>query len=342
MLHDQDLRGADLPPRTICLTYDDGPGPHTRELGEFLFEQGVPATFFVVGREAQRHGALLGRLTAWGHRLGNHTWSHAGLVDLALAGGDVVEEVARCDAVLRPHVRGPVLMRPPYGSWRERTRPDGPEDAPTSIVAERLRQSGRFDDYVGPVGWDVVAKDWECWGQGIGVEECARRHLEEIERAGRGIVLLHDSSEDESLRPRNRTAEMTRLLVPRLKVLGYRFAGLEEVPQVRAELSFRGKSGGTTVNLVFYFPPRWLADRQVLAFDASADGVRFVCMLPAEELCRRWGARAGPDEAEAMRAFTANRDDIEQAVREQVERHGLPPETAEGRVLYLDGAVTGR
>jgi hypothetical protein len=249
----------------------------------------------------------------------------------------VVEEVARADAVVRPHARGPVLLRPPYGSWREMTTPGGPEDAPTSIVAERLRRSGRFHDYVGPVMWDVLAEDWECWRQGVPVEEAARRHLEAIEQAGRGIVLLHDSSEDEALRPRNRTTQMTRLLVPRLEALGYRFVRLDEVPQVRAELSPQEPTGGVTMNLVFYFPPRWLSDQSALAFEASADGVKFECVLPAEELVRRFGARSGPDEAEAMRAFTANRDAVERAVRALVERHGLPPESAEGRVLRVVG-----
>ncbi|MGH7192455.1 MAG: hypothetical protein ACREJM_02855, partial [Candidatus Saccharimonadales bacterium] len=50
---------------------------------------------------------------------------------------------------------------------------------------------------------------------------------------GRGIVLLHDSSEEDDVRPRNRTFEMTRLLAPRLKARGYRFVRLDEIPRVR-------------------------------------------------------------------------------------------------------------
>jgi peptidoglycan/xylan/chitin deacetylase (PgdA/CDA1 family) len=157
-------------------------------------------------------------------------------VTLARAGGDVVEEVARAAAVIRPYTSGPVLLRPPYGSWRDKRRPDGPEDAPTSIVARALRHSGELDDHVGPIKWDVVGEDWECWRRGVSPAECARRHLEAIERIGQGIVLMHDSSEDEQLRPRNGTAEMTRPLVPELKARGYRFVGLDEVPQVRAAL----------------------------------------------------------------------------------------------------------
>lgn len=236
MLVDHDLKGADLPPRTLCLTYDDGPGPDTGDLGRFLFEQGIPATFFVVGRAAMSQGALLTQLRRSGHRIGNHTWSHAGLVDLAMAGGDVVEEVALADAVIRPFASAPVLLRPPYGSWRRKTRPGGPEDAPTSIVARLLRASGRFDDYVGPIKWDIVGEDWECWRQGASAEQCAWRHLEAIDRIGKGIVLLHDGCEEKSLRAKNRTMQMTALMVPILRDKGYRFVDLADVPQVRAAM----------------------------------------------------------------------------------------------------------
>ncbi len=52
MFFDQDIIGNRLPPGTICLTYDDGPGPETLELGRYLAEQHIPATFFVIGQHA--------------------------------------------------------------------------------------------------------------------------------------------------------------------------------------------------------------------------------------------------------------------------------------------------
>src|SRR5438477_6406658 len=96
-----DIKGIDLPHRTLCLTYDDGPGetvdggpgPQTSELGDYLAEEGIAATFFVIGRHAEQHPATLGRLHRAGHTLGNHTYSHPGLVALAEAGGDVISEI---------------------------------------------------------------------------------------------------------------------------------------------------------------------------------------------------------------------------------------------------------
>lgn len=230
MFFHQDLKGGHLPHDTVCLTYDDGPGPQTLELGRFLFEQEIAATFFVVGRHAEKDLGVLEQLQQWGHLIGNHTYSHPGLVSLALAGGDVVGELAQTDRIIRPYVSGEgVFFRAPYGNWREKVGPDSEEDKTTSLVADILNGSGRFTDYVGPVNWDIVAEDWECWRQGISAQECARRYLVETERIGRGIILMHDSSEVAALQPKNRTMEMTKILVPHLKERGYRFVRLDSV-----------------------------------------------------------------------------------------------------------------
>ncbi len=242
MFYDQDIKGNALPRGTLCLTYDDGPGeapgdgpgPRTRDIGRYLFEQGIGATFFVIGRHAEGRGDLLRQLARWGHLIGNHTYSHPGLVALATAGGDVVGELVRTAAIIEEHVGGGVIFfRAPYGNWREKKSPDSPEDKDTSVVAALLNRRGRLTDHVGPVNWDISAADYEYWKRGAPAEECARAYLEKIERVGRGIVLMHDSSEEDGPRANNRAAEVTRLIVPELKARGYRFVRLDEVPQVR-------------------------------------------------------------------------------------------------------------
>jgi peptidoglycan/xylan/chitin deacetylase (PgdA/CDA1 family) len=151
-----------------------------------------------------------------------------------LCGGDVIGEIERSDRLIRPFVRGDVVyLRPPYGNWRER-EPGNEADKPTSIVCEILNEPGQFDDYVGPVNWDIVAEDWDCWRLGVTPQEAARRYFAVAEQVGRGIVLMHDSSEDPTQQLRNQTAAMTRILIPLLQKRGFRFVDLEQVPQVRA------------------------------------------------------------------------------------------------------------
>ncbi len=237
MFHHQDIKGGRLPRGTVCLTYDDGPGAHTRELGRYLFEEGIAATFFVVGSHAEPQRDVLAQLQSWGHLIGNHTYSHPGLVSLALAGGDVAGELKKTDDIIRPYVSGEVvLFRAPYGNWREKA-PESDEDQEVSLIADILNRDGRFADYVGPINWDIVAEDWDCWRQGVSAEECARRYLAESEHVGGGIILMHDSSEEEFVRLRNQTMQMTKILVPLLKERGYHFVRLDAVPQVREAIA---------------------------------------------------------------------------------------------------------
>ncbi len=97
----------------------------------------------------------------------------------------------------------------------------------------------RYDlcrSHVGPINWDISGHDYDYWNHGRSAKECAAEYLEQIERIGRGIVLMHDSSEDRSTRDRNRTCELTRLIVPLLKRRGYTFVGLDAIPQVRSAI----------------------------------------------------------------------------------------------------------
>lgn len=239
MFYHHDLKGKDLPEGTLCLTYDDGPGPQTVELGHYLWSEGISATFFVLGQSAATQLDVLSRLSSWGHRLGNHTYSHPGLVALAESQGDVVREIVRTEALLRmaqPLQGSPRYLRPPYGNWRRIDRNTGREDD-TSIVATILNQSDELPHYVGPVHWDISAADYDYWRRGATPQECAAATLKKIREKDRGIVLMHDSSEDASLRARNRAGEVTQILVPILKGSGYQFVDLPRILSCARHLS---------------------------------------------------------------------------------------------------------
>ena len=63
--------------KSVCLTFDDGPHPeHTPRLLDRLAELNVPATFFLIGQEAEKYPDIVRRLVAEGHAIGNHTYSH--------------------------------------------------------------------------------------------------------------------------------------------------------------------------------------------------------------------------------------------------------------------------
>ena len=64
----------------IALTFDDGPHPVlTPEILDILEGEGITATFFVVGENAELYPALIEREAEDGFEIGNHTYSHANL-----------------------------------------------------------------------------------------------------------------------------------------------------------------------------------------------------------------------------------------------------------------------
>ncbi|HET8898235.1 MAG TPA: polysaccharide deacetylase family protein [Rhodanobacteraceae bacterium] len=100
---------------TRYLSFDDGPHPqHTPDLLDLLAQHDIKATFFLVGSEAERYPALVERMVADGHRIGNHSHTHPqfGALDIAAQ----LDEIDRCDRVLTRfdgRVRHP--FRPPRG-----------------------------------------------------------------------------------------------------------------------------------------------------------------------------------------------------------------------------------
>ena len=61
----------------VALTFDDGPDPvNTPALLDLLKEQGVKATFCVVGFRARDHPELIRRIVDEGHTICNHSWQH--------------------------------------------------------------------------------------------------------------------------------------------------------------------------------------------------------------------------------------------------------------------------
>jgi len=65
------------PWKKIALTFDDGPRPaSTARLKRVLEQYQIPATFFVVGKMAQRYPQAVIDLSRSGHEIANHSWSH--------------------------------------------------------------------------------------------------------------------------------------------------------------------------------------------------------------------------------------------------------------------------
>ena len=223
----QPITGDTLPEGHLVLTYDDGPGPNTLAVAEYLSESGIEATFFVVGNSIEKMPDVPARLRSLGHRLGNHTWTHYfnGLPKQQQDGGDVVDELMRTAALLSGEQQ--LAFRPPYGAWDD------------SVAATLNADDILSPAHVGPFNWNIHCTDWRSWLEGEDPVSVAQCFCAEARTKKQGIVLLHDYTAEAHNRSepefrlmaeRNRCVELTRALVPMLIAEGFRFVPLEAVP----------------------------------------------------------------------------------------------------------------
>lgn len=223
MYQTQSFNGTGLPAKTLCLTFDDGPGSHTLAIARFLYENKIQATFFVVGKYAFHHPEILQGLKEMKHLIGNHTYEHPDLPYYVSVNGDIVDQVSRTDAVIKPFVDSErVYFRAPYGKW-------------SAEVANELNQSMLTANHIGPVHWEIAGVDCYYWQNNWPVADAAARYLSDIEHQNqRGIVVFHDEIADmDVVKPRNKTLELLQILIPQLLAQGYQFMRLDEIISIK-------------------------------------------------------------------------------------------------------------
>jgi peptidoglycan/xylan/chitin deacetylase (PgdA/CDA1 family) len=105
---------VDVDEQVVALTFDDEPHPqHTPRVLDVLDRFGVKATFFMMGRNVERHPAVAREVWSRGHEIGNHSYSHPRLV--LVSPRRVRDEIARTDQLLRDMgVSGEIHFRPPH------------------------------------------------------------------------------------------------------------------------------------------------------------------------------------------------------------------------------------
>ena len=111
--------------KLVALTFDDGPGGKTTTaLLDGLKARNARVTFFQLGTRAERFPELVARAIHEGHEVGSHTYDHQNLRKLSLEG--VQFEITATNQIIGSVTGGSVgLLRPPYGSYDDRTKAAG-------------------------------------------------------------------------------------------------------------------------------------------------------------------------------------------------------------------------
>lgn len=213
---------ADSPPATVvtrvateepllALTFDDGPSnTFTPQVLDILDRYRERATFFVVGRQVERSPALVARIHAAGHEIGNHTFSHPyGFKSVT----HLERELAlAAEAVYRVTGRQTVLFRPPGGR----------------ISPAQLQTARRLGYTV--VGWTAAddARDWA----GTPPGRIAGRITRHVQKGD--ILIFHDCGGD-----RSNSVQALELVIKELQKRGFRFVTVSELLEAGSPVSVR-------------------------------------------------------------------------------------------------------
>ena len=167
------------PGHKIILTFDDGPSDeYTPKILAILEKEKIPATFFVVGLEAEKNLPLLKRIYRDGFEIGNHTFTHHNIATMSAERAEIEMKATRLliEAVTS---HSTILFRAPYNADSE------PQ---TFEEIEPLARSKK-DNYI-TVGASIDPNDWD---KRNNADSIVARTIRIAEAGNGNIILLHDA-----------------------------------------------------------------------------------------------------------------------------------------------------
>jgi peptidoglycan-N-acetylglucosamine deacetylase len=212
-------------PHEVALSFDDGPDPRwTPEILDILKAKHVPATFFVIGVEADSSANLVRREYAEGNEIGNHTYTHP---DLEVVSRSQLQiELNLTERLLESTLGAKTLLfRPPYGIDHEPETASEVELLPIPQGMGYLLVGARIDPHD--------------WGEANGAppppaDVIVKRVVEQAESRTLGghIIMMHDGGGD-----RSHTVAALPEIIDQLQAAGYRFVSVSELlGQQRAQV----------------------------------------------------------------------------------------------------------
>src|SRR5437899_3833795 len=201
--------------KKLAITFDDGPDPTwTPKVLDILKRKNVPATFFVIGLDANKWPQLLRQEYAEGHEIGNHTYTHPDWESPNLSPTQIRWELNLTERLIESIVGvKSLLFRPPYGIDHQ---PEFAEEVAHLPIAQDM-------GYI-IVGQKVDPDDWSQLSPGVPLP--AAKIVENVLReAPKGnIILLHDGGGD-----RSQTVAALPQLIDALRAERYEFVSVPDL-----------------------------------------------------------------------------------------------------------------
>ena len=193
---------GDTSKKELYLTFDNGyENGFTPSILDTLLVRKVPAIFFVTGHYVKEQPELLKRMTAEGHLIGNHSWSHPDMT--TISNQKVKEELEKVKEAVTQVTgqREMHYLRPPRGIFSDRTL----------AVTKDMGYTNVF--------WSIAYKDWDTKVQ-RGAKFAYDSVMAQLHPGA--VILLHSVSKD--------NAEALGSIIDEARKRGYEFKSLDQLP----------------------------------------------------------------------------------------------------------------
>lgn len=165
--------------KVVYLTFDDGPDPtNTPKVLQILKENGVKATFFVVGTQVEKFPDVLQMVYQDGHAIGNHSYNHI-YRQLYQSPASYANQLHRTDEI----IKNAIGVRP-----RISRAPGGSAGSFTKAYWELLKNEGYLEE-----GWNVSSGD----ASSAKAEQLVGNIVYQMDNKflwSHAVVLMHDGS----------------------------------------------------------------------------------------------------------------------------------------------------
>lgn len=185
----------------VAFTFDDGPNScYTPQMLDILYEQQVPATFFLTGKEFFGNELLIKEMAASGHEIGNHTFSHPDLTTLNVL--QIQKEIHQTEEELKKILPDYTMgyVRPPYGRYNEKV--EQAIDLPLML-------------------WTIDSGDWENPDA-----EKIYNHVVSSVKDG-DVIVFHDDNPE--------TGKALEKIIAELKSRGFQFGTVSQLCEMQKD-----------------------------------------------------------------------------------------------------------
>ncbi len=181
----------------VALTFDDGPSKYTNEILDILKDNGICATFFILGNKVPYGQETLLKMLENSNEIGNHTYNHKWLAHLDEI--EIKNQISKTQEVIFEYTRYlPKVFRPSYGD-----------------IPKEIRKEINLEVTL----WNVDTLDWKL-----------KNKKQIIKRATRNtkdgdIILMHDTYK--------RTKHALPEIINTLKKKGFQFVTISELNEIK-------------------------------------------------------------------------------------------------------------